>query len=238
MKIFISWSGQKSHIVAKGLRDAISKSSQEIEPWMSSESIELGSRWADRLASNLEDIDAGVLCFTSENLNAPWIIFEAGALFNSVKQMCIIPYLLDIKHEELPTPLRLFQSVDADKDGTFKLLERINNLDPENRPPPENFNRLFLELIWPNMDRALDDAKGAEHILEQLVLRFLRDDDRINKLYTAESIASDAPTITQYAKICNFTAKEIKRALEALRDRGYVMREDHSVGNPHYMAYD
>lgn len=160
MKVFISWSGEKSRMVAKGLCESVFLSSQVIWPWMSSEDIDLGARWADDLARNLDDTNAGVLCLTKANLAAPWIIFEAGALSKSVERGCVIPYLIDVGFDELPAPLQQFQSVRADKDGTRRLLHRIFELHPENRRPPQFLDRLF-SFIWPEMEQVLQEANKS-----------------------------------------------------------------------------
>ena len=162
MKIFISWSGEKSRIVANGLRESVFMSSQAVLPWMSTENIDLGSRWADILASNLDDTSAGVLCLTKENMTSPWVLFEAGALSRSVEKGCVIPYLIDVSFEDLPEPLRQFQSARADKDGTRRLIQRISELNPHNQRPLKFLEDLF-EFIWPKMEKALQEAKAISN---------------------------------------------------------------------------
>ena len=80
MKIFISWSRNNSHNAAKALREWLPLLFQTIEPWLSSSDIMAGTRWANELAENLDKIDFGILCLTQDNVNSPWILFEAGAL--------------------------------------------------------------------------------------------------------------------------------------------------------------
>ncbi|HEX8265309.1 MAG TPA: hypothetical protein VF596_07770 [Pyrinomonadaceae bacterium] len=59
MKIFISWSGERSHQVAQALFSWLPKVIQTIEPFLSSENIESGSRWHTEIASQLESTNFG-----------------------------------------------------------------------------------------------------------------------------------------------------------------------------------
>jgi hypothetical protein len=71
MKVFISWSGQRSAAVADALRYWLPKVIQALEPWMSADDIEKGTRWRSGLASELEQSSVGIICLTRENLNCP-----------------------------------------------------------------------------------------------------------------------------------------------------------------------
>ena len=45
MKIFISWSGERSRTVATALRNWLPYIFQDADPWVSSRDINAGSRW-------------------------------------------------------------------------------------------------------------------------------------------------------------------------------------------------
>jgi hypothetical protein len=68
-----------------------------------------------------------VLCLTPENLNAPWLLFEAGSLAKSVSQSQVVPYCLGLRSEDIPLPLAQFQGVDADESGTWNLVQSLNS---------------------------------------------------------------------------------------------------------------
>lgn len=83
MKVFLSWSGESSHAIAEKLHKWLPMVIQKIEPYISTE-IEKGTRWASDIASELEVCAFGIACVTQENKDAPWLLFEAGALSKSV----------------------------------------------------------------------------------------------------------------------------------------------------------
>ena len=78
--IFISWSGSRSKWVAEALREWLPRILQSARPWMSAADIEKGSRGLNEVSSGLQGMKVGLVCLTPENLNAPWILYEAGAL--------------------------------------------------------------------------------------------------------------------------------------------------------------
>jgi hypothetical protein len=84
MKLFISWSGQLSHQIAKELKEWFPLVINQLEPFVSSESIKKGDRWMIDIYSELEHSNFGVICLTKENLTEPWIMFEAGALSKNI----------------------------------------------------------------------------------------------------------------------------------------------------------
>lgn len=68
MKVFISWSGQRSQRIATSLGRWLGDSMTDISVWMSKDSISAGARWADELAEALEESTFGIICLTPESL--------------------------------------------------------------------------------------------------------------------------------------------------------------------------
>jgi hypothetical protein len=52
---------------------------------MSNEDIERGARWNIELVSRLEKARFRLICLTLDNIEKPWILFEAGALTKSLE---------------------------------------------------------------------------------------------------------------------------------------------------------
>ncbi|SFJ29813.1 TIR domain-containing protein [Terrisporobacter glycolicus] len=127
MKVFLSWSGERSHKVAMVLRDWLPSVLQSIKPYVSSEDIDKGARWSTDIAKELEDSTFGILCVTKENLNAPWLTFEAGALSKTMEKSYVSPFLVDIKRSEVSGPILQFQSTIFEKNDLEKLVKDLNN---------------------------------------------------------------------------------------------------------------
>jgi hypothetical protein len=51
MKVFISWSGERSKAVAKVLRRRLGNIIQAVDPYMSDQDIDKGVRWFDDVSS-------------------------------------------------------------------------------------------------------------------------------------------------------------------------------------------
>ena len=94
MKVFISWSGSRSGAIAEELRVWLPHVVQACEPWTSSVDIDAGARWHLRLIESLRQTQFGILRLTSENLTAPCLLCEAGALSMAVDESNLCPFAL------------------------------------------------------------------------------------------------------------------------------------------------
>lgn len=158
MKIFLSWSGRRSQAIAESLRTWLRMLLQAVDPWTSSEDIRRGKRWGIEIAESLSETNFGIVCLTPENVNEKWILFEAGALAKNLAEARVCTYLLQLKPTDLEAPLADFQATMADEQGSFKLVQEINqHLLPDRRLDPESLRRLF-NLLWPALKESLSDA--------------------------------------------------------------------------------
>jgi len=155
MKVFLSWSSNKSKETAKVLGDYFGQMIQAIEPWISSE-ISKGANWAKEIGCNLEEINFGIICLTRENIDENWILFEAGALSkNKGARVCI--FLLDLTYTDIKPPLALFQHTEFKEDDVRKLVHTVNKAlkDVDERSlPEESLNKIF-DRFWPDIEKAL-----------------------------------------------------------------------------------
>jgi hypothetical protein len=126
MKVFLSWSGAVSKQIALALREWLPNVIQAIEPWMSSEDIDKGARWSSDVANQLATTKGGIICVTPENMTAPWLNFESGALSKTVEKEMVCPYLFRLKPFELVGPLVQFQASEAGEEDTLKMVKTLN----------------------------------------------------------------------------------------------------------------
>lgn len=154
MKVFLSWSGTTSHSLAIILRDWLPDVIQCLTPWVSSEDIDKGTRWATDIASELDASSYGIICLTEENVNAPWINFEAGALGKRFDSSHVSPILFNLRKSELKGPLVQFQLTVFEKDDMRKLMHSLNEAAGEKGIEPARLDKVF-ERWWPELETKL-----------------------------------------------------------------------------------
>src|SRR5262245_57457799 len=124
MKLFLSHSGDRSRAVAEALHWFIRHLLPATDPWIST-GIEKGARWEPEIAQSLEQSGMGIVCVTRENMNARWLLFEAGALSNRLSGK-VATFLLDVDRGQIEPPLGQFQHTTTERDQVFALVETIN----------------------------------------------------------------------------------------------------------------
>lgn len=154
MNVFISWSGSRSGLVAAALRDWLQDVIQALEPWMSEADIEKGARWSSEISAELERSNFGIICLTRDNLDAPWLLFEAGALSKLQHSARVCTFLLDVKPNEVRQPMAQFQATSANRDDVFRLIETINTACGETRLEPSKLKRAF-DRTWNDLNEKL-----------------------------------------------------------------------------------
>jgi len=164
MKVFLSWSGERSRLIAEILRGWLPLVIQAVKPWLSASDIDKGTRWSSDIATQLEETSFGIICLTPENLDAPWIQFEAGALSKTIDGAFVCPYLFEVEPSDIKGPLVQFQTTRATKEDTKNLVNTINSLLQESIPEVQ-LNKVF-EMWWPDFEEKLGavNNKIKEHI--------------------------------------------------------------------------
>ncbi len=160
MRIFTSWSGDRSKAAALGLKSLLQDLFEEAVQVFVSEHITPGEAWAQRLGTELEQSEFGILCLTRDNWQSPWLLFEAGAIAKKFASSRVVPYLID----ELPpasdrSPLAQFQHVRADREGTYRLVESINSIR-DNPKPNDRLERSFAKW-WPDLEQTLKTVQAS-----------------------------------------------------------------------------
>ena len=167
MKVFISWSGDISGKVARMLRDWLPSVIQSLEPHVSSEDIDKGRRWIADISGELEHSAFGILCVTKDSKDAPWLIFEAGALSKSVKQSRVAPFLFGVELSEIKEgPLSQFQATRFDKDDVNKLVHSLNSAGDVPSLDKGRLDNTFSRW-WPELEAKLNEIKVSEPEAEE-----------------------------------------------------------------------
>lgn len=160
MKVFITWSGDRSLRLARKLREWLPAVLPFVNPWVSLEDIEKGTLWTSELSDGLTDTPFGILCVMPENKTAHWLLFEAGALSRSVPSARVTPLLLGLTPEELPAPLRQFQAAVDTEDDIRRLLRSINRAAGALGLAEEDLDRRFGE-AWPDLRETIESIRRS-----------------------------------------------------------------------------
>ena len=177
MKVFISWSGERSRHMAAALKEWLPMALQHVEPWMSEEDIEAGGRWATSIGAELQSSNIGIVCVTAENLTSDWLHFEAGALSKSLEESAVIPALLDIDVQAVSGPLAQFQAKKMDMDGVMDIAKATNR-HGDNKLDETTLSNA-VEGLWntlndklqaiPDADKETKRRRSQSEVLEDLV---------------------------------------------------------------------
>jgi hypothetical protein len=188
VRIFISWSGDRSKHVALALREWLPLVLHYAEPWLSDKDIEAGNRWATDVGKELESSNFGILVLTKENLLAPWILFEAGALSKAFSVAAVCPLLVDVDFKDLTGPLSQFQAKKIDKVSVSEMIEAINRR-AKVQVPGNRLNHL-IDSLWPRCQDELaklppskspePNTRSESDVLEDLVMSIRRLERRID----------------------------------------------------------
>lgn len=211
MKVFISWSGATSHRVAVVLREWLPLVIQNVEPYVSSEDIDKGARWSTDIAGELHASAYGLICLTPENVVAPWINFEAGALGKSIDKGRVSPFLFRLKRSEVEGPILQFQSTVLERSDVFKLLESINGACGI-----EGLESLRLEksfsVWWPQLEKQL------------------------NEIPEEKSASNSLPEVAE--DVCNTeTSRVLEEILELTRKNHKILRSPETLLPPEYFQH-
>ena len=161
MRVFVSWSGDRSKAAALGLRSLLEATFPEVVDVFISDQIDAGEMWALRLETELKQSEFGVVCLTEDNFQVPWLLFEAGAIATKFGRARVVPYWID----DLPvgaekSPLAHFQRMPATHEGTLGLLKSINAA----RETPRDSQKLAIQFDrwWPDLEKILKCLHAGE----------------------------------------------------------------------------
>jgi hypothetical protein len=154
--VFLSWSGERSRLVADFLKNWLSSVVQTAKPWMSESEIDKGTRWFGEMTRVLDEIRIGIVCLTPENLTQPWLLFEAGALSKFIDERArLCTYLIPgLRSSEVLAPLGMFQDTKATKEDTLRMVRTVNRAVNDDPISDESLEAVF-EALWPKLEERL-----------------------------------------------------------------------------------
>tara|TARA_B100002003_G_scaffold231095_1_gene241805 strand:+ start:3819 stop:4613 length:795 start_codon:yes stop_codon:yes gene_type:complete len=186
LRVFVSWSGKKSRACAEVVRDWLPNVIQAVDPFISSEDIDSGVSWFNKIKSVLDECSFGIICLTKSNVYAPWLLYEAGALAHKVDNANVVPLLIDLSPSELPSPLSFFQAHEINEKNILKLVTTINKKIGDSGLDEKRLETIFSKW-WPELESRIEQISsedyGEEEVGDKVVEGQLEDKgDAFNEL--------------------------------------------------------
>ncbi len=161
MKVFLSWSGARSRAIAEVLKGWLPSVLQAVKPYFSPEDTAKGSRWSAEIAKELEASRVALFIITPENQEAPWLLFEAGALSKDVDRSKVVPLLFaEMTPTDLKGPLVQFQAAQFSEEEMKRVLKSVNSELGDAALAPDVLDKVF-EMWWPVLQAEVEKQVGT-----------------------------------------------------------------------------
>lgn len=155
-KVFISWGGDLSKQLAEEVKNWLPSVLQFVKPYFTPDDIEKGARWESHIAQELATSNVGIICLTKDNINRPWILFEAGALSKNFGKSNVCTILFNVESSQITGPLTSFQATKFDKADFKKLIKTINDTGNESKLDAKVLDDVF-EMWWPRLEQRINE---------------------------------------------------------------------------------
>ncbi len=160
MKVFLSWSGQRSKEVANLLSDWLCCVIQASRPWISTRDLDRGSLWFGEINDQLKDTTVGIICLTQENKTRPWILFEAGALAKGLSTSRVCTLLVDLEPKDIEDPLAQFNHTFPTRESVLGLVKTLNSTLASNGLDNRILEQVF-DTYWPQFEKRFADILSS-----------------------------------------------------------------------------
>ena len=186
MSVFICWSGDRSHALAKRLETLLHDTLRSLGPddVFVSDDIDKGATWFESLEDRLEEAAAGIVCLTAENLNSPWMHFEAGALARRLSSRDqkrhasskkpkprndatrLFPLLMGVSGAQLQGPLGAYQGTNVTQADLGRMIKSIGSvLGHEPIRLNRKRNTIIRDSVWKKFERDIGEIAVPAHEL-------------------------------------------------------------------------
>ncbi|MBS0592960.1 MAG: toll/interleukin-1 receptor domain-containing protein [Proteobacteria bacterium] len=150
MRAFICWSGSRSRQLAERLSSWLPGVCGGGLSCGISTQFDAGEQWFAQLLRELDGANVAVICLTPENLESPWLHFEAGLALRTGTER-VLPYFLGPVVPDIKGPLNPSQASPASADGTWRLVQALGRIVQAD----EAQMRPRFEERWPELSRFL-----------------------------------------------------------------------------------
>lgn len=189
MRIFISWSKDKSRQLAEETKKFISNLFGNSVEFFFSPEMYKGTRVDNQIHEELLKCDKCLVCITSENFKNPWLLYEAGIIFGSNHSKTNSGIVIPILFEPIPDwsswidkPLNQYVPIqmqsynrefDCGKRDFKRFMEELAN--------ELNVSFKYFNKFWSLYEKAINEILEKEQLIpdscRDLVDRILEKDD-------------------------------------------------------------
>lgn len=155
MKIFVSWSGALSKKIAESIKKWLPCFIQAADVFFSPDDIEKGENWDSKISKELSECKYGIICLTADNVTAPWINFEAGAIAKTLDAR-VATLMININPSEIKGPLSRYQATKIERDDFFQLIENINKQC--DTPVNQDVLKNTFSGLWDSMEKEMSEV--------------------------------------------------------------------------------
>jgi len=248
MKVFISWSGERSREVASVLRDWLSCVLQAVKPWVSTRDIDRGALWFNEINGQLQEATVGIICLTQQNKNQPWILFEAGALAKGLSTSRVLTLLIDLDAGDVKDPLAQFNHTLPSKDGLHSLVHTLNAALGSGGLDAKVLEQVF-ETYWPQFEQQFeaamqstpespaDPVKGPDEAIAELIALTKTVANRVARIEQrevhepTEQSAFNIRSVIPLTKEQSSSNSALSRDISARRLARKMLSEGHDVSD-------
>lgn len=164
MRVFLSWSGPRAKALALALFTWLPDVLQSLDPFMSDQSIDLGTKPTNEIHDALQE-PYGIIVANAQSIKSEWVNWEAGALAKSLGGVdgARLWVLLDgISPTDIHGPIGQVQATTSlDKDDLLRLVESVNAQLTTGQLPPERLSKSF-ERSWPELQTAIENLPALD----------------------------------------------------------------------------
>src|SRR4051794_23685778 len=155
-KIFLCWSKLRSRVIAEAWAGMLPNIIKDVQPVLSTE-FQKGTEWSRQLLRDLKQASTGIVFLTPENMQAPWIHFEAGALATAMGNCGgdLFTYCYDFDPSRLVGPFSAYHSTTATKEDSRRLISDLCTV-LRRRPPDERIYSAW----WVGLETAFDNLQA------------------------------------------------------------------------------